>query len=231
MKHVRSIALVSAGAAVTLALVSPSASAATTTVHAGDAAGVAYAGNVRATLTSPLVSTTALGSATCDTGTVDATVQSDGSALDVSVWDFHNGSTTTCPSSVGGEANVGAVGLPWNGGSIAYAPAAGGRDGTFTVNNFKGNGGATGWFGTINCTYRGTGPGNSITLDFYNPDNPNRPETALAQAQLKANNVRLTKDSGSFLCPGTVTYNGNFQVVGETTAGSGSYDQTLYLTS
>lgn len=85
MKHARSIALVSAGAAVTLAFVSPSASAATTTVHAGDAAGAAYAGNVRATLTSPLVSTTALGSATCDTGTVDATVQSDGTGLNVSV--------------------------------------------------------------------------------------------------------------------------------------------------
>jgi hypothetical protein len=231
MKRVRNVALVGAGAAMAIALTSPSASAATTTIHADDATGAAYAGNVRATLIAPVTTTTSLGSASCDTGTIDATVGSDGANLNVSVYEFHNGTATTCPNSAGGTSTTTPVGLPWNGGDITYAAVAGGRDGTFTVNSLKVTSVTTGWFGSINCTYRGSGTGNSVTMDFYNSDNAGRPDVSVTEAQAEANGITLTKDSGSFLCPGTATYSATFKVLGETTAGSGTYDQTLHLTS
>jgi hypothetical protein len=232
MKHIRSLTAVGVVAATAFALVVPSASASTTTVRRTNATGAAYSGNVQATLIQPVVTTTSLGSATCDTGTIDATVASTGANLNVSVYSFHNGSTpTTCPNSAGGTSTTTPVGLPWNGGNVTYAPVSGGHDGTFTVNSLQVTSITSGWFGSITCTYQGSGTGGAVTMDYYNPDNANRPVTTISQAEAKANGVTLNKVSGSFLCPSTATYSAAFQILGETTAGSGVYNQKLYLTS
>ena len=64
----------------------------------------------------------------------------------------------------------------------------------------------TGWFGTISCTYRGSGAGNSIALNAYNPGNTSGPAPSLTEARARATNFVLNKDSGSLLCPNTANY-------------------------
>ena len=51
------------------------------------------------------------------------------------------------------------------------------------------------------------------------------------QAQARAVNYTLNKDSGSILCPSTATYSATFQLLGETVANSGVFDQKLHLTA
>ncbi|WP_433256875.1 hypothetical protein ACQPYK_18775 [Streptosporangium sp. CA-135522] len=231
MKHFRNVAAAVAAAALAFTFVPTSAWAATTTVHRDNAAGAPYSGKVRSTLIAPVSITTSLGTATCNVGQIDGTVQSNGTALNVTAYNFSNNPGPQCPNSAGGSSTVTAVGLPWTGGNVTYGAVSGGRDGTLTLSNVKVSSVTTGWFGTINCTYRGSGAGNSITLDAFNSDNPNRPVTTIAQAQAKATSYTLNKDGGSFLCPGTATFSATFQLLGETVAGSGVYNQKLHLTS
>ncbi|MEU4831680.1 hypothetical protein [Streptosporangium sp. NPDC023615] len=229
MKRIRNLA--AAAAAVTALVLAPlPASAATTTIHRDNAAGAAYSGNVRATLIAPVSVSTSLGTATCNTGTIDSTIQSNGTALNVSTFSFSNVPGPTCPNSAGGSSTVSPVGLPWNGGSVVHGAVSGGRDAVLTLQGVKVSSVTTGWFGTISCVYRGSGPGNSIALNAFNSDNAARPVPAVAQAQAKATSYSLTKDSGSFLCPGTASYTATFQLLGETVAGSGVYDQRLHIT-
>ncbi|MER5621546.1 hypothetical protein ABT061_10945 [Streptosporangium sp. NPDC002544] len=230
MKRIRNLA--AAAVAMTALVLAPlPASAAGTTIHRDTALGAAYSGKIRATLIAPVSVSTTLATATCNTGAIDGTVQSDGTALNVSVFNFSNSPGPACPNSAGGSSTVSPVGLPWNGGSVVYNKVTPGRDGIVTLQGLKVSSVSTGWFGTISCVYRGSGAGNSIALDTYNPDNAGRPNTAIAQAQAKATNYALTKDSGSILCPGTANYTATFQLMGETVADSGVFDQKLYLTT
>ena len=89
------------------------------------------------------------------------------------------------------------VNLPWTGGSAVYAPVAGGRDGTLTVANVQVRAVVRSGILNATCYFSGGGTNRSLTLDFYNPDNPNRPVTSLAEAQGKASRVRLVRASGS----------------------------------
>ncbi|WP_433256235.1 hypothetical protein ACQPYK_16820 [Streptosporangium sp. CA-135522] len=232
MKRTRNLAaVVVAVTTVAFTLASVPAWAATTTIHRDNAAGAAYSGKVRATLIAPATVSTSLGTGTCNIGNIDGTVQSNGTALNISAFNFSNNPGPACPNSGGGTSTVTAVSLPWNDGNVTYGPVSGGRDSTVTIKNVNVSAATTGWFGTIICTYRGSGTGNSIVMDGFNPDNANRPITSIAQAQAKATNYNLVKTGGSFLCPGSATFSATFQILGETTAGSGAYDQKLYVTS
>ncbi|MEV4382793.1 hypothetical protein [Streptosporangium sp. NPDC049644] len=230
MKRIRNLA-VAAVAMAALVLAPLPASAAGTTIHRDTDMGAAYSGKIRATLIDPVSVSTTLATATCNTGNIDGTVQSDGTALDISVFNFSNTPGPACPNSAGGSSTVSPVGLSWLGGSVVYNKVTPGRDGIVTLKGVKVSSVSTGWFGTISCVYRGSGAGNSIALDAFNPDNTSRPKTAIAQAQAKATNYALTKDSGSILCPGTANYTATFQLMGETVANSGVFDQKLYLTT
>lgn len=231
MKRLRNLVLAVTAVALALAFVPTSAWAATTQIHRNDQFGALYSGKVRATLIGNVSITTSLATATCNVGVIDGTVQSNGTALNVSAYNFSNNPGPQCPNSAGGQSSVSAVGLPWNGGNVTYAPVIPGRDGTITINSVKVTSVSTGWFGSISCTYKGSGAGNSLVLDAFNPNNANRPVIAVVQAQARAVNYTLNKDSGSLLCPSTATYSATFQLLGETVANSGVYDQRLHLTA
>ncbi|GAA3441176.1 hypothetical protein [Planomonospora venezuelensis] len=231
MKRLGNLAAAVLLAAAASILAAAPAWAATTTIHRDNAAGAAYAGKVRATLIAPVSVSTSLGTATCNTGNIDAAIQSDGTALNVSGFSFSNSPGPACPNSAGGQSTVSAVGLPWNGGNVTYGAVSGGRDATLTLTNVRVSSVTTGWFGTITCVYRGSGASDSIVLDGFNADNAARPDPSVDQAQARAVNSGLSKVSGSFLCPGTARYSATFQLLGETVAGSGVYDQKLHITS
>ncbi|MFD8533180.1 hypothetical protein ACFV0L_37800 [Streptosporangium canum] len=232
MKRLRNLVLAVTAVVLALGFVPTSAWAATTQIHRNDQFGLPYSGKVRATLLGSVSITTSLATATCNVGVIDGTVQSDGTALNVSAYNFSNNPGPQCPNSAGGQSSVTAVGLPWNGGNVTYAPVLpNGRDGTITISSVKVTSVSTGWFGSISCTYKGSGAGNSLVLDAFNSTNPNRPVTGVVQAQARAVNYTLNKDSGSLLCPSTATYSATFQLLGETVANSGVFDQKLHLTA
>ncbi|GAA0280140.1 hypothetical protein GCM10009527_090580 [Actinomadura nitritigenes] len=209
MSRVRKLAVVGAASASVLALAIAPASAATTTIHSGSATGPAYSGGVVATNLGNVSVVTSLSNATCTSAIQNGTINSDGTGLNVTSASF-----TGCTSSLG-TVTVTAQNLPWTGGSVVYAPVSGGHDGTITVAHYTV--GAT-VFG-LSCVYSGT-----LTGDGYNPNNPNRPDTSIAQAEAKITNGTVTKLSGSSLCPGTATVTAAFKLVG-------SGGQQLWATS
>ncbi|MFD0686196.1 hypothetical protein [Actinomadura fibrosa] len=199
MSRIRNLAVVGAASVSALALAVSPASAATTTIHSGSITGPAYSGAVVATNLGDVSVTTSLSNATCTSAIQNGTVNSDGSNLTVTSATFSG-----CTSSLG-AVTVTAQNLPWAGGSVVYSPTAGGADGTLTVANYTV--GAT-VFG-LSCVYSGT-----LTGSGYNPDNPTRPDTSVAQSQAKITNGVVSKKSGSFLCPATATVNAAYQLVG-----------------
>ncbi len=80
-------------------------------------------------------------------------------------------------------------------------------------------------FGGITCEF-----GGNLTANGYNGDNASRPDTSSSDAQVGVQNAQVSKTGGSFLCPGTATVSATYALRGETTAGSGTYDQALYIT-
>jgi hypothetical protein len=79
-------------------------------------------------------------------------------------------------------------------------------------------------FGGITCIYGGT-----ITANGWNGNNANRPVTSNSEAQAGLSNATVNKvNAGSnFLCPGTATVTGTYQLKGETTGSPGVYGNTL----
>jgi hypothetical protein len=185
------------------------ASAAGTTIHSGSSTGPAYSGGVVATNLGNVSVVTSLSNASCTSAIQNGTINSDGTGLNVTSASFSG-----CTSSLG-SVTVTAQNLPWNGGSVVYAPVSGGQDGTITVANYTV--GAT-VFG-ISCVYSGT-----LTGSGYNPNNPNRPDTSVAQAEAKITNGVVSKKSGSGLCPSTATVTAAYKLVG-------SGGQQLWATS
>ncbi|MFI6454710.1 hypothetical protein ACIBF6_24480 [Streptosporangium amethystogenes] len=231
MKHIRNLVAAAAAVAVTAVVLVPlPASAATATIRRGTSVAPAYSGKILATLIESVSVTTTLGTATCNTGAIGGTVQSNGTGLNVTSFTFSNNPGPLCPNSTGGSSTVSPVGLPWLNGTVIY-DTGGGRNGVVTLQNVKVSSVTTGWFGTISCVYKGSGAGNSIALDAYNPGNTNGPAPSLTEARARAVDFVLNKDSGSLLCPGTAKYSASFKLLGETTAGSGVFDQTLFLTT
>jgi hypothetical protein len=220
----RTLAAFTAVAAASVFVAVPSASAATTTIRRDNATGAAYGGNVQALLLGSASVSTSIGSGTCTSSTMAGTVNSDGTSLNISAASFSSPPSTGCSGTVSSTitANV-----PWNGGNVTYAPVSGGRDATVTIANFRVTA-VVNIFGGITCIY-----GGSITADGWNGTNASRPVTTSNEAQAGLSNATVNKvSSGSnILCPSTASVTGTYQLKGEVTAGSGVYDQTLFVTS
>jgi hypothetical protein len=199
VSRIRSLAVLGVTSLTAVALTMAPAHAATTTIHSGSIDGPAYSGGVVATNIGDITVTTSLSNASCTSAVQDGTINSDGSDLTVTSATFGG-----CTSSLG-SVDVTASGLPWTGGSVVYNPVAGGADSTLTLANFTV--GAT-VFG-LSCVYTGT-----LVGDGYNPDNANRPDTSIAQAEAQVSDGTVNLLSGSFLCPSTATVNATYQLVG-----------------
>ncbi|MFD0905567.1 hypothetical protein [Actinomadura sediminis] len=219
-----------AAAAATLA--AGPAAAATTTVRAGTATGAPYSGNWQVSTVGPLeFSVVFLGvtvTGTCDGAELRGTVESTGAGA------LTSGSLGACETSNGLSSPPTDLGeLPADSGRVAHDPVPGGRDGTLTIDGdltFTLEGEFLGRVRTCHYGFR-TGGEDGLSFDVYNRDNPNRPLPGVDDAQGEATGITLVKKPGSdFFCPSDGTGGGTAVARGETTPGSGVFDQKLYLT-
>ncbi|MBW8483508.1 hypothetical protein [Actinomadura parmotrematis] len=226
MAHIRQSIAVGTALLAPLAVLAPAADAATTTIRRGTATAAAYSGSVRASLLGTASVSTSIGTGSCNQSTLTGSIQSNGTALSITAASITNNPGPACPGT-GGTIAVTTQNLPWTGGSVVYDSAhTGGRDAAVTIAGFKVKAVAS-ILGGITCYY-----GGSLTANGYNPDNAARPNTSVAQAEVGVNGATVSKQSGSsFLCPSTATVTATYQLQGETTAGSGVFDQKLYVTS
>ncbi|RMI47091.1 hypothetical protein EBO15_04150 [Actinomadura harenae] len=202
------------------------ASAAGTGIHSGSATGPLFTGNVQASLLGTASVTTSLGGGSCNQSTMTGSVNSDGTGVKITGASFTNNPGPSCPGG-GGSVAVSAQGLPWTGGNVTYDSAhTGGRDASMTIAGFKVKAVAS-ILGGITCYY-----GGSVTANGFNADNASRPVTTVSQAEIQLNNVTVNVQSGgSFLCPSTATVSATYQLLGESSPGSGTYNQQLWVES
>ncbi|MFD1149302.1 hypothetical protein [Saccharothrix hoggarensis] len=235
MKRIATIGLTGLSLLASFTLIAPTAGAAGTTIRSDSATGAAYSGNIKGTLISSTVRfASSAGNATCNRSTMTGSVRSDGTAASLSAASFSDSSATngSCPNDQGGRTTITPATLPWSGGNVTYAPQAGGRDGTITLNNVSAKVDSSNWMGIrITCYFVGAGANNSVTGSVYNKDNANRPVTSVADAQASLSGASLRLTSGSSTCPSTATLTGAYKLLGEKQAGSGAFDQTLHITS
>jgi hypothetical protein len=219
--HLRRTAVVGVASLAALALAAPAASAATTTIYAGSDP---YSGRVQASLLGTATVSTSIGSGSCNESTLTGSIQSDGTGLTINSATF---ATDGGPCSGTVSSTITPENFPWTGGTVVYDTAhTGGRDAAVTIANFRVRA-VVNIFGGITCIY-----GGNLTANGYNPDNPNRGDTSVAEAQVGVTNATVSKISSgsSFLCPSTATVSANYKLLGESTPGSGTYDQTLHVT-
>ncbi|MPY97616.1 MAG: hypothetical protein GEU97_06360 [Actinophytocola sp.] len=234
MKKSRSMIFAGLAAVASFVLIAPSATAASTTIHRDSATGDPYSGNVHGSLISSVVQfESSAGNATCDQSSLSGSVNSDGTGADIADATYTDSSASdgSCPNDQGGRTAMTATNLPWSGGNVTYAPQAGGQGGTTTTNNVSAKVDSyDGWGVSITCHFVGAGANNSVTGSVYNPDNSNRPVGSVAESQAQLSQVEMTLTSGDFGCPSTATLTATYQILGETVAGSGTFDETLYIT-
>lgn len=228
MARVRSIVTVGVAVLTAATLATPPASAATTTIRKGSATGGPYTGNVQATLLGDASVTTSLGGGSCNQSTMSGSIGSDGTGLNIAAASISNDPGPACPGG-GGTVTVTTEALPWSGGGAVFDDShAGGRDAAVTIAGFRVKAVAS-ILGGITCYY-----GGSLTANGFNPDNPARTDASVAEAQVSENAAEVQKQDGdgaSFLCPATASVTANYKLMGESTPGSGVFDQTLYITS
>ncbi|NVI88503.1 hypothetical protein [Actinomadura sp. BRA 177] len=224
-----------AAAAAVLAMTATGASAATTTLHQETATGAPYSGNWQVSTVGTLdFSVDYLGAkvtGSCDSATLQGTVVSTG-AGELTAASIGACRTSNGLSSPATDLDLGDV--TDRGGSVAYDPVAGGRDGVLAINGglrFKMEGKIFGI--TVTCYYGfQTGDTPGLRFDVYNRDNPNRPLPDQDDAQGRADDITLVRQSGSsFLCPSNGTGSGAAIARGESEPGSGVFDRKLYLTA
>ncbi|MEV5571394.1 hypothetical protein AB0L06_15195 [Spirillospora sp. NPDC052269] len=222
MAQIRKSFAMGAAAAALVVGSATAASAAGVGIHAGSATGPLFSGNVKASLLGTASVTTSLGGGSCNQSTMSGSVTSGGSGSITSAT-FTNSPGPACPGG-GGTVAVTSQSLPWAATAAYDSAHTGGRDGTLTIAGFKVKAVAS-ILGGITCYYGGT-----VTADGYNPNNASRPDTTVNQAQLKLNNVTVPVASGgSFLCPSTATVTAAYQLLGESSPGSGSYTTQLWI--
>lgn len=216
-------------------LIAPSAIAGSTTIHRDSATGDPYSGTVQGSLISSVVQfESSAGNATCDQSSLSGSINSDGTSADIADATYSDSSASdgSCPNDQGGRTTMTATNLPWSGGNVTYAPQTGGQDGTITINNVSARVDSYDSLGIhITCYFVGSGTNDSVTGSVYNPDNPNRPFGSVAESQAQLSQVEMTLTSGDFGCPSTAMLTATYEILGETVAGSGTFDETLYLTS
>lgn len=223
MARMRQTAIIGTAALAVLAAGVAPAYAAGTTVRKGSATADAYSGNVQASLLGTATVSTSIGSGSCSESTMTGSINSDGSGLAISGASFSGDNGGPCSGSV--SSTIETQNLPWTGGNVTYDSGhTGGRDATVTINNFSVSA-TVDIFGGITCEFGGT-----LTANGFNGDNASRPDTSSGDAQVGVQNATVSKTGGSFLCPGTATVSATYALRGETTAGSGTFDQALYVT-
>ncbi|GAB3281152.1 hypothetical protein GCM10027589_08280 [Actinocorallia lasiicapitis] len=227
MQRTRQLVMVAAMTGTALVAGVPAAHAATTTIKTYPG-GVAYTGKVQAGLLGTATVSTSIGSGSCNSSTMNGSINSNGTGLSIASATFAWTPAPPGPACQGTTtATISSQNTPWTGGAVTYAPVAGGRDATVTIANFRVKA-VVNIFGGITCVFGGT-----ITANGYNPTNPNRPVPAVAEAQAGLNGATVNKISSgsSWLCPGTATVTGTYSLKGETVANSGVYNQSLQVTS
>ncbi|MEV0661987.1 hypothetical protein ACIBI3_13265 [Actinomadura luteofluorescens] len=224
MARIRQTAIVGTAALAVLAAGVAPAYAAGTTIRRGSATAAAYSGNVQASLLGTATVSSSIGSGSCSQSTMTGSINSDGSALNVAAATFTGTGGGPCSGST--SSTITAQNLPWTGGNVTFdAGHTGGRDATVTIANFKVKA-VVDIFGGITCVF-----GGNLTANGYNGNNASRPDTTSGEAQVGVKNATVNKQSGSsFLCPSTATVTATYALRGETVAGSGTYNQSLYVT-
>lgn len=224
MARMRQTAIIGTAALAVLAAgIAPATAAAGTTIRKGSAAADAYSGNVQAALLGTATVSTSIGDGSCSESTMLGSINSDGSGLSISSATFSGDNGGPCAGST--SATIETQNLPWTGGNVTFdAGHTGGRDATVTIANFSVKA-TVDLFGGITCEF-----GGNLTANGYNGDNPSRPDTGSGDAQVGVQNAQVSKTGGSFLCPGTASVTATYALKGETSAGSGAYDQPLYVT-
>jgi hypothetical protein len=221
--RLRQTAIIGTAAVAVLAAGLAPAYAAGTTIRQGSATAGAYSGNVQASLLGTATVSTSIGSGSCSESTMTGSINSDGSGLAISSASFSGEGGGDCSGSV--SSTIETQNLPWTGGDVTYDSGhTNGRDATVTIRNFSVKA-TVNIFGGITCEFGGT-----LTADGFNGDNASRPDTGSSDAQVGVQNAQVSKSGGSWLCPGTATVSATYALRGETTAGSGTYDQPLYVT-
>ncbi|RJL20668.1 hypothetical protein [Bailinhaonella thermotolerans] len=218
------------------AITATSVHAAGTTIRRDNGSGPAYSGRWQATNIGnvTITGTSSAGTivTTCSSVTLGGGINSDGTGGSID-----NINIPTCPNNKGGTTVITAENLPYThaGQTVAYVGANPGINGKLTAVDpdvkVKAVMTMTG-FPTQTCYY---GFGSTVTqleIDLYNRDNPSRPDPGQDESQAKIANDALDRLAGSTsLCPAKVYANGNAKLRGEKVAGSGVYDEKLYLTS
>ncbi|MEU5878553.1 hypothetical protein [Spirillospora sp. NPDC047279] len=224
MAHIRQAVTVGIAAMAVVAVAAPPASAVTTTIRKGSAAADAYSGAVRASLLGTASVSTSIGSGSCSESTMTGSIQANGSGLTINSASFSGAGGGPCTGTT--SSTITTENLPWTGGNVTWDPAhASGRDAGVTISNFRVKA-VVNIFGGITCYF-----GGNLTANGFNGDNASRPVASNSQAQVGVTNAVVNRQSGgSFLCPSTATVNATYQLLGETVAGSGTYDQSLYVT-
>jgi hypothetical protein len=221
--RIRQTAIVGTAALAVLAAGVAPAYAAGTTIRQGSATAGAYSGNVQASLLGTATVSTSIGSGSCSESTMTGSINSDGSGLAISSASFSGEGGGDCSGSV--SSTIETQNLPWTGGDVTYDSGhANGRDASVTIRNFSVKA-TVNILGGITCEF-----GGNLTASGYNGDNASRPDTGSSDAQVGVQNAQVSKTGGSFFCPGTATVSATYALRGETSAGSGTYDQPLYVT-
>ena len=209
--------------AVLAAGIAPAAADAGTTIRKGSATADAYSGNVQAALLGTATVDSSIGSGSCNESTMTGSINSDGTNLAIAAAGFSSDGGGPCGGTA--SATITAENLPWTGGSVAFDGAhTGGRDATVTIAGFRVTA-VVDIFGGISCTF-----GGDLTADGFNGDNASRPDTGNGDAQVGVKNAQVKKVGGNLLCPGSATVTATYALRGETAAGSGTFDQALYVT-
>ncbi|MQY07016.1 hypothetical protein [Actinomadura macrotermitis] len=172
-------------------------------VRANNLGNITLAGNSA----SPVIST-------CTSGQLDATVNSNGTG-----GQFTSVSITGCTNNRGGTTTVTALNLPYSGMQVDYAPVVGGRDGKLTVFapsttvDLRLVMSLPAWgIPSLTCDYGllGTTP---ITMDLFNPANPNKPVPSNTHAQGRLTAQSLQRIGSSTLCPPSTAISARFQLL------------------
>lgn len=224
MARIRQTAIIGTAALAVLAAgIAPATAAAGTTIRKGSATADPYSGNVQAALLGTATVESSIGSGSCNESTMTGSINSDGTNLTVASATFSSDGGGPCGGTA--SATITAENLPWTGGSVVFdAGHTGGRDAAVTIANFQVTA-VVDIFGGISCTF-----GGDLTADGFNGDNPARPDTGNAEAQVGVQGAEVRKQGGSFLCPPTAAVTATYALTGETVAGSGTFDQSLYVT-
>lgn len=189
------------------ALAVSAAAASATTIREGSATGSPYTGSV---------SGSQLGNSTFESSFVNVTCTGSSLAGDVTdsngTGDIDSASWSGCTTNIGGTCTVTANNLSW---PVKVTKVNGQSwNGTFKASSVSATVACSGTsVGSFTCTYRGSGNGDSVTGDAYNPDNANRPNST-SDAQVNFVDEGLSKTGGSFACSSSATWTALYKING-----------------